>query len=149
MGDQRRLGGGGDCDAYPTPTAEMKVPRNAKVRIEPKLRKKLSCISVSWERRTVRHMRTCLSSYPEFRMIGGSSRLKNSVCLNVCQFARQHDRASCVFKAQKAGHPMLRVLTNISRIIVPGANLTIRPTAMPAKIDTSVSCTARMRLICK
>lgn len=26
---------------------------------------------------------TCLSSYPEFRMIGGSSKLKNRVCLNV------------------------------------------------------------------
>ena len=27
---------------YPTPTADMKVPKNAKVKIEPKLRKKLS-----------------------------------------------------------------------------------------------------------
>lgn len=26
--------------------------------------------------------RTCLSSYPEFKMIGGSNKLKNRVCLN-------------------------------------------------------------------
>ena len=25
---------------------------------------------------------TCLSSYPEFKMIGGSNKLKNKVCLN-------------------------------------------------------------------
>lgn len=25
---------------------------------------------------------TCLSSYPEFKIIGGSNRLKNKVCLN-------------------------------------------------------------------
>jgi hypothetical protein len=26
--------------------------------------------------------RTCLSSYPEFKMIGGNNKLKNKVCLN-------------------------------------------------------------------
>jgi hypothetical protein len=26
--------------------------------------------------------RTCLSSYPEFKMIGGSNKLKKRVCLN-------------------------------------------------------------------
>ena len=54
-------------NTYPTPIAEMNVPKNAKTRIEPKLRKKFSCFS----------------SYPELRMIGGRRRLKNSVCLNV------------------------------------------------------------------
>jgi hypothetical protein len=29
-------------ETYPTPTAEMKVPRKANVKMEPKLRKKLS-----------------------------------------------------------------------------------------------------------
>lgn len=45
----------------------MNVPRNAKTRIEPKFRKKFSCFN----------------SYPELRMIGGRSKLKNSVCLKV------------------------------------------------------------------
>ena len=53
---------------YPMPTAEMNVPKNANVRMTPKLRKKFSC----------------LSSYPELRMMGGSSRLKKRVCLNIC-----------------------------------------------------------------
>lgn len=54
-------------NTHPTPTAEMKVPKKANTRIEPKLRKKFSC----------------LSSYPELRIIGGRRRLKNKVCLNV------------------------------------------------------------------
>lgn len=29
-----------------------------------------------------KHSVTCLSSYPEFRMMGGRRRLKNKVCLN-------------------------------------------------------------------
>ena len=56
-----------DGNTHPTPTAEMNVPRNAKTRIEPKFRKKFSCFN----------------SYPELRMIGGRSKLKNSVCLKV------------------------------------------------------------------
>lgn len=28
---------------------------------------------------------TCLSSYPELRIMGGNRRLKKSVCLNVCK----------------------------------------------------------------
>jgi len=31
-----------DTATYPTPTEDMKVPRNANIRIDPKLRKKLS-----------------------------------------------------------------------------------------------------------
>ena len=27
---------------------------------------------------------TCFNSYPEFSIIGGSSKLKKTVCLNVC-----------------------------------------------------------------
>lgn len=30
-------------NAYPTPTADMVVPRKANVRMDPKLRKKFSC----------------------------------------------------------------------------------------------------------
>lgn len=44
---------------------------------------------------------------------------------------------------------MIRELTSISLITVPGASLTISPTAIPANIDTKVSCTARIRLICR
>lgn len=33
-------------------------------------------------RRSGQRRRTCLSSYPEFKMIGGSNKLKNRVCLN-------------------------------------------------------------------
>lgn len=85
------------------------------MRILKKLRKKLSC----------------LSSYPELRMIGGKRRLKNRVCLNVCQ---------------KQSEPRLKEkeiettqLTNISLIRVPGASRTISPTNIPAKIDMIVS----------
>lgn len=41
--------------------------------------------------------RTCLSSYPEFRMIGGSRRLKNSVCLKVC-VPRNHELNLIIFR---------------------------------------------------
>ena len=34
-----------DTETYPTPTEDMKVPRNANIRIDPKLRKKLSWIN--------------------------------------------------------------------------------------------------------
>jgi hypothetical protein len=42
---------------------------------------------VNWKgrkgrRRRGQRRRTCLSSYPEFKMIGGSNKLKNRVCLN-------------------------------------------------------------------
>ena len=70
---------------YPTPTADMKVPRNANVRIEPKFLKKFSWVLVKQTdlgQQTVDE-HTCLSSYPEFRMIGGSRRLKKRVCLKV------------------------------------------------------------------
>jgi hypothetical protein len=33
-------------------------------------------------RRSGQRRRTCLSSYPEFKMIGGNNKLKKSVCLN-------------------------------------------------------------------
>ena len=36
---------------YPTPIEEMKVPRNANIRIDPKLRKKLSWVNVVRYRR--------------------------------------------------------------------------------------------------
>ena len=38
-------------------------------------------------------------------------------------------------------------LTSISRIIVPGASRTTKPTNIPAKMATRVSWIARMRLI--
>ena len=69
---------------HPTPTAEMNVPRKANMRMDPKLRKKLSYWqNVKVMPRTSVYECTCLSSYPEFKMIGGNNRLKNSVCLNV------------------------------------------------------------------
>jgi hypothetical protein len=57
------------------------------MRMEPKFRKKFS-----WKLVYVKRNRgfgetknvTCFSSYPEFRIIGGSSRLKKRVCLKVC-----------------------------------------------------------------
>lgn len=49
--------------AYPSTTAEIKVPAKAKARMTPKFLKKLAC----------------LSSKPEFRMIGGSRTLSRMV----------------------------------------------------------------------
>ena len=68
---------------YPIPIAEIKVPRNAKVKIEPKFRKNCSCGEKCESMAVWTAVKpTCFSSYPELRMMGGSSRLKNSVCLN-------------------------------------------------------------------
>lgn len=72
--------------AHPKPTAEMKVPRKANVKMVPKLRKKFSCdveIAISFDGdfggRPLEL--ACFSSYPELRMMGGSKRLKKRVCL--------------------------------------------------------------------
>lgn len=111
--------------AHPMPTAEMKVPKKAKVRMTPKFRKKFS-----FHQRCLRVALTCFSSYPEFRMIGGSRRLKKRVCLNDCHQLRSYS-----------------FLTSISRIKCPGESLMINPTTIPAKIETTVSCTALIRLI--
>jgi hypothetical protein len=43
----------------------------------------------------------------------------------------------------------MMVLTNISLIKCPGLSRMINPTTMPAKIDTTVSWIARIRLICR
>ena len=40
-------------------------------------------------------------------------------------------------------------LTNISLIKCPGLSRIINPTTIPAKIDTTVSCIARIRLTCR
>jgi len=78
---------------HPIPTAEMKVPKKANVRITPKFLKKFSCPSTylpcqfGYMIADMEERRTCLSSYPEFRMIGGNNRLKNKVCLNDYQSA--------------------------------------------------------------
>ena len=43
----------------------------------------LLCVSAAVDKAwTLANQLTCLSSYPELRMIGGSKRLKNKVCLN-------------------------------------------------------------------
>lgn len=42
---------------------------------------------------------------------------------------------------------MSDLLTSISLIMVPGASRTIKPTNMPANIDTIVSLTIRIRFI--
>jgi hypothetical protein len=75
-----------DLVSHPTPIADINVPRNAKVRIEPKFRKKFSWKAMSEHRNTSAGQCTCLSSYPEFRIMGGSSKLKNIVCLKVYIF---------------------------------------------------------------
>lgn len=80
----------------------MKVPKNANVRMTPKFLKKFSYpsaivqaspgyqaitsrnndqVRIVVEGETGASLRTCLSSYPEFKMIGGSSKLKKRVCL--------------------------------------------------------------------
>lgn len=76
---------------YPTPTADMKVPRNANIRIDPKFLKKFSYSSYQNVYTTeLISFHTCFNSYPELRMIGGSSKLKKRVCLNVYVDKRQH-----------------------------------------------------------
>ena len=64
---------------HPMPTAEMNVPKKAKVRITPKFRKKFSYRCELYASPTT--VLTCFSSYPELRMMGGSKRLKKRVCL--------------------------------------------------------------------
>lgn len=41
--------------------------------------------SVVVHERKTRLLLTCFNSYPEFKMIGGRSRLKKRVCLKVCK----------------------------------------------------------------
>lgn len=96
--------------------------------------------------------RTCFSSYPELRIIGGSKRLKNKVCLNVWMKVSQsgwHPTVTTAIANSFIDALGMNALTSISLIIVPGASLTINPTNMPANMDTMVSLTARIRLICK
>jgi hypothetical protein len=73
---------------------------------------------------------TCFSSYPEFRMIGGNSRLKNNVCLNDCVRRR--------FRIRRVnGHACRpRRLASISRIRCPGDSRMTRPTTIPDLTNT-------------
>lgn len=94
-------------------------------------------------------------------MMGGSSKLKNRVCLKVYESNFSHGtRSFQVLETCKTpvwhlpAKAMQRrddewILTSISRIIVPGASLTTNPTNIPAKIETVVSWMARIFLICR
>lgn len=112
------------------PTAEINVPKKAKVRITPKLRKKFSCRQLPVGLITA-HLLQLVARVEDDRR---EEEVKEQRVLERLGQVRD------MFSDTRLG------LTNMSRMRCPGAIRMIRPTTMPAKMEMTVSWMARMRL---